>query len=166
VVSRQRVLVQWVYVHRRRIRCGPWLSQACGFERVGCSIGSARKDDHTSVIKTVRELFGLGAEFTNRDRDAPSLVPALSLAAPNNDAPDQVNTALAKPLPALLSAHAAAAANGMQAGLAAAAALLPSRAPTSEVPIPTRSSLIGSLTPAVATAQASATVRTNQFLGV
>lgn len=46
--------------------------------------------DHTSIIKTVRELFGIPEPLTDRDAAAPSLLPYLSLAAPFNDGPSAV----------------------------------------------------------------------------
>jgi phospholipase C len=122
--------------------------------------------DHTSIIKTVRELFTLGAELTARDRAAPSLMSALSLAGPNNDGPPIINAASVKPTSTLLDVRAAAAPNGMQAGLAAAAANLPSRAPATEAEIPESVTPDRVAYPTVATAQAGATARTNQFLGV
>ena len=46
--------------------------------------------DHTSIIKTVRKLFGIACPLTNRDEAAPSLLPYLSLATPSNDGPKMV----------------------------------------------------------------------------
>jgi phospholipase C len=40
--------------------------------------------DHTSIIKTLRELFSLGPSLTRRDDAAPSLLPCLT-PAPTND---------------------------------------------------------------------------------
>jgi phospholipase C len=122
--------------------------------------------DHTSLIKTVREIFDLGTEFTNRDRDAPSLVPALGLAAPNNDGPASVASSLvAAPIPQL-QIRGAAAPNAMQSSLAAAAAGLPLRAPASDTEIAAPVTPDRAAYPTVATAQAGATARTNQFLAV
>jgi phospholipase C len=122
--------------------------------------------DHTSIIKTLRELFDLGDQLTARDEAAPSLVSALSLAAPNNDGPSSIDPTLVEQSPELLSARAAAAPNGMQDSLANAAANLPLSAPAPGDEIQ------GSVTPTpagystVALAAANATVRTNRFLGV
>ena len=43
--------------------------------------------DHTSIIKTVRELFGITNKLTDRDEAAPSLMSYLSLDAPLNEGP-------------------------------------------------------------------------------
>ncbi|MEO6983923.1 MAG: alkaline phosphatase family protein [Paralcaligenes sp.] len=43
--------------------------------------------DHTSIIKTVRELFGIPGPLTDRDAAAPSVLPYLRLAAPFNSGP-------------------------------------------------------------------------------
>jgi hypothetical protein len=45
--------------------------------------------DHTSVIKTVGEIFGFGP-LTNRDRAANSLTHLLSLSTPRSDTPSQL----------------------------------------------------------------------------
>src|SRR5271169_3337123 len=126
--------------------------------------GSETPFDHTSIIKTVRELFTLGGALTMRDDAAPSLMGALSLAAPNNDGPPIISAALAQPLPAQLAARAAAVPNGMQASLAAAAANLPSSPPAAEEMIAGSAMPVPGSYPTVATAAAAATVRTNLFL--
>ena len=122
--------------------------------------------DHTSIIKTLRELFDLGGQLTARDEAAPSLVGALSLAAPNNDGPASIAPTLVQPSPDALSARAVAAPNGMQDSLANAAASLPPNAPApgDEIQAAVTPTSAGYLT--VAVAAASATVRTNLFLGV
>jgi phospholipase C len=122
--------------------------------------------DHTSIIKTLRELFDLGGQLTARDEAAPSLVGALSLAAPNNDGPASIAPTLVQPSPDALSARAVAAPNGMQDSLANAAASLPLNAPApgDEIQAAVTPTSAGYLT--VALAAASATVRTNLFLGV
>jgi phospholipase C len=122
--------------------------------------------DHTSIIKTVRELFDLGDELTARDEAAPSLVGALSLAAPNNDGPLSIDSTLVQPSPDLLSAQAAAVPNGMQSSLANAAANLPQSAPAPGDAIQAPATPAGADCPTVALAAASATARTNLFLGV
>lgn len=45
-----------------------------------------RKHEHPTVIKTLRELFSLGS-LTERDRQANSLAPLLTLTAPRTDCP-------------------------------------------------------------------------------
>lgn len=122
--------------------------------------------DHTSIIKTLRELFDLGDKLTERDEAAPSLLSALSLAAPNNDGPPRIDPTLVQPPPTLLSTRAAAAPNGMQDSLANAAANLPSSAPTSSDEIQEAVTPTPAQYSTVALAAASAAVRTNLFLGV
>ena len=54
--------------------------------------------DHTSILSTLRALFGLGGQFTNRDAVAPDLLAALSLPLPTNDGP----LSIAPPLPKVM----------------------------------------------------------------
>ena len=122
--------------------------------------------DHTSIIKTLRELFDLGGQLTARDEAAPSLVGALRLAAPNNDGPASIVPTLVKPSPDALSTRASAAPNGMQDSLANAAANLPVSAPLPGDEIQDANTPVSARYPTVALAAASATVRTNLFLGV
>jgi len=122
--------------------------------------------DHTSIIKTLRELFDLGDPLTARDQEAPSLVDALSLAAPNNDGPASIDPTLVQPAPDVLSDRAAASPNGMQDSLANAAANLPLTAPAPGDNIQDPVTPTSAGYPTVALAAASATVRTNLFLGV
>jgi phospholipase C len=122
--------------------------------------------DHTSIIKTLRELFDLGPQLTARDEAAPSLVGALSLAAPNNDGPASIDPTLVQPVPEVLSNRAAATPNGMQDSLANAAAQLPLAAPATDDEIQDAVTPAPAGYPTVALAAASATVRTNLFLGV
>jgi hypothetical protein len=46
--------------------------------------------DHTSVIKTVTEVFNINANLTKRDLNAPSLVSALTLSSSNMNSPGPV----------------------------------------------------------------------------
>jgi phospholipase C len=123
--------------------------------------------DHTSIIRTVREIFDLGDELTDRDAAAPSLMPALSLAAANNDGPPSVTAELGEPpKPSVFVARGGATPNPMQAALAAAAASLPANVPAIE------SQILPSAAPdrpsfkTVATAQAAATDSVKSFLGL
>ena len=127
---------------------------------------SATPFDHTSIIKTVREIFGLGEALTARDAVAPSLVPALSLPGPTNNGPSVVAAKLDSPAPSLLVARGDAAPNGMQAALSAAATMLPQVPPAmgGVVPAPAQMGANAYLT--VAKAQNNATVRTGRFLGI
>jgi phospholipase C len=128
--------------------------------------GSVTPFDHTSIIKTLRELFDLGGQLTARDEAAPSLVGALSLASPNNDGPASIAPTLVKPSPDALSARASAAPNGMQDSLANAAANLPLGAPAPGDGIQDAVTPASAGYPTVALAAASATIRTNLFLGI
>jgi phospholipase C len=122
--------------------------------------------DHTAIIKTLREIFSLGDKLTDRDDVAPSLIPALSLAAPNNDGPASVAAALASPPVSQLTTRGAAAPNGMQAALAAAAATLPQSAPQTEAEIPDDKTPDRSSYATVAQAQAAAVANLQRFLQI
>jgi len=122
--------------------------------------------DHTSIIKTVRELFDLEGRLTARDEAAPSLIPALSLPAPTNNGPTALTAATDSPPPSLFVLRGSSPPNGMQAALSAAATLLPSTAPTSGSAVPDPVPLPDNTYVTVATAQNNATARTNQFLGL
>jgi phospholipase C len=128
--------------------------------------------DHTSIIKTVREVFSLGGALTARDEAAPSLIPALTLAAPNNDGPPSVTPGPAPgtgaaPSPSIsqLLTRGSATPNGMQAALAAAATALPQQPPTTEQSLPQPATPDRPVYATVATAQAAAVASTNRFLG-
>jgi phospholipase C len=56
--------------------------------------------DHTSIIKTVQELFDLGPPLTARVAAAPSLLPALATGAPLNMGPEHIVFVPATPTPA------------------------------------------------------------------
>jgi phospholipase C len=122
--------------------------------------------DHTSLIKTVREIFDLGAALTARDQEAPSLVPALSLPGPTNNGPTTVTAVLDAPSPAKLVQRGSAPPNGMQAALSAAATMLPQTPLTLGSAMPSPVKLPVNAQATVASAQNNATARTNQFLGL
>jgi phospholipase C len=128
--------------------------------------GNTYPFDHTSIIATVRNLFGLGAPLTARDAIAPDLLAALSLAVPANDGPPNIDPSLIEPAIAELQTRADASPNGVQRSLSAAAATLPTNPPATEEDIPDPASMPPNQYPTVATAQANATARTNLFLGV
>jgi len=122
--------------------------------------------DHTSIIKTVREIFGLGAKLTDRDDVAPSLVPFLSLAAPNNDGPPSVTAVLGDPpKPDFFTRLGGLLPNGMQSALAAAAVALPGSAPATEGDIPSSAAPDPCGYTTVAAAQNAATQSLKGFLG-
>ncbi len=80
--------------------------------------------DHTSIIATLRALWGLGP-LTARDAAAPHLLDHLT-DAPDNDGPARIAIpSVPRPTPAVLAAAKALPANNLQASLGAAAAHLP-----------------------------------------
>lgn len=122
--------------------------------------------DHTSIIATVRKVFGLGGPLTARDGVAPDLMSALSLAVPTNDGPPSIDPSLLQPLPKEVEDRAGVPPNGIQSSLSAAAAALPSAPPATDLDVPDPVELPPVEHPTVAIAQVNATARTNQFLGV
>ncbi len=84
--------------------------------------------DHTSIIRTVREIFDLGPPLTARDAAAPSLLPALSLPAPTNAGPAALAAPAYAPAGADLAQALAAVPNDIQRALGALAAHLPADA--------------------------------------
>lgn len=127
--------------------------------------------DHTSIITTVREIFSLGAAFTARDDAAPSLVPTLSLLAPNNDGPPQVSASLVPPPVPRVVSLAQAIPNGMQAALASAASKLPLSPPATQSELPAATSIApetyqATVIQSVAKVGTDAIARTRLFLGL
>jgi len=123
--------------------------------------------DHTSIIATVRELFLPGdPPLTDRDAHAPSLLSALTLPTPSNDGPVVVTASLSQPEPEAVQDRASARPNGMQASLASAAAVLPVTPPAANAAIPAPATPPAVDYATTATAQASATTRTQLFLGL
>ncbi|MCB8883890.1 phospholipase [Acidisoma cellulosilytica] len=59
--------------------------------------------DHTSVIRTVQELFGLGSPLTDRVAAAPSLLPALANDTPLNMGPERIAFVPSQPTPEEIS---------------------------------------------------------------
>src|SRR5260221_1116544 len=84
--------------------------------------------DHTSIIATLRKLFGLGEPLTARDGAAPDLIGALSLDDPTNDGPASVSPTSRVPSAQELGKTASAPPNPMQRSLAAMSAQLPLKA--------------------------------------
>ena len=122
--------------------------------------------DHTSIIATVRKLFNLGEPLTARDRAAPDLLDALSLALPTNDGPARIDPSVAPAPVEQLQTRAGAPPNGMQSSLSAAAARLPLSPPATAGDIPPPTAMEPSTLPTVARAGADAMTRTKMFLGV
>jgi phospholipase C len=92
--------------------------------------------DHTSIIATVRALFGLGGPLTARDAAAPTLLAALSLALPINDGPRRIDAVTPEASTRDATQRALAPPNGMQTSLARMAASLPPRTPGLDAHMP------------------------------
>ncbi|HEX7381042.1 MAG TPA: alkaline phosphatase family protein [Nevskiaceae bacterium] len=83
--------------------------------------------DHTSIIATLRALFGPFAPLTRRDAQAPDLLPVLSLSEPSNAGPPALSLPMAAASREQLEAADAIPATRLQQALADAAQRLPSR---------------------------------------
>ena len=79
--------------------------------------------DHTSIIATLRKLFGF-AGLTARDAAAPDLLAALG-ATPANDGPASITAPAIEPAPEQVARAAAKPPNSMQRNLSSAALMLP-----------------------------------------
>ena len=144
----------------------PYVPPGSKIHQLANDAGQQTPLDHTSIIRTVRQAFGVTQSLTRRDAAAPSVLAALSLAGPNNDGPPSVPVALGTPTLPQVTDRAQAAPNGMQASLAAAATHLPTTAPASDAEVPASQPQAQVEYPTVATAQAAAVARTNQFFGL
>jgi phospholipase C len=122
--------------------------------------------DHTSIIKTLRRLFGLGAKLTDRDEAAPDLIDALSLDEPQNDGPSSISPAAAAATIAQLKERGGAAPNHMQAALSQMAGQLPPQPLPPGAALPAPQPLTASVPDTVARALANATIQVKSFLGV
>jgi len=82
--------------------------------------------DHTSIIATLRKLFGI-KPLTARDDAAPNLVDVLEAfgTRPDNDGPASITAPAAPPTPGQLARAAARSPNSLQQSLATAAVHLP-----------------------------------------
>jgi len=81
--------------------------------------------DHTSIIATVRNRFGVGAALTARDAKAPDLDSVLTLPRPTNLGPLRVKALPYAPSPATAAAAQAKPLNSMQRALVGLATNLP-----------------------------------------
>jgi phospholipase C len=130
------------------------------------TIGPPYPFDHTSIIKTLRRLFSLGAPLTHRDDVAPDLLGPLSLAEPTNDGPDSVMATPSQPSISELQQRASAAPNGMQAALSQMAAQLPSRPLSAGTPLPAPAPLSAPVPDSVAKARSNSILQVKAFLGI
>jgi phospholipase C len=123
--------------------------------------------DHTSIFKTLQELFGLDpSPLTPRTAAAPSLLGALS-ASPDNDGPERVVSAAPQSDPVEVSRLAALPPNGMQQSLSKAAVRLPTLGAdlTLHIRRLAAASQITSDHPTSADAAAAANAHVSAFLG-
>src|SRR6185437_806755 len=122
--------------------------------------GQSSVFDHTSILSTLRVLFGLPSALTNRDQMAPNLLSALTLDLPSNSGPELLRSDAPEISSKLVVEHAKRPPNHMQEHLARMAVSLPTQAPQSNVPVLARpSALLNTPTAAVAHARGSAAVR-------
>ncbi len=122
--------------------------------------------DHTSIIKTLRILFGLGASLTARDDAAPDLIAPLSLNQPTNDGPSQVLGPVPPPDVVTLQKRASAKPNQMQAALAQMTDQLPTAPMSADDAVPAPRPLSGRVPATVAQAHARSVVQIRSFLGI
>jgi phospholipase C len=87
--------------------------------------GETTPFDHTSILKLLRNRFGLGAPLTDRDAAAPDPSDVLSLPQPTNLGPDHVTPLPHVALPADFAAAVTMPLNGMQQALVSLAHHLP-----------------------------------------
>jgi phospholipase C len=80
--------------------------------------------DHTSIIATLRQLFGIES-LTNRDGAAPDVLHALSLSEPSNAGPTHLPLPALPPTPRAIIDAADLPPNSMQIALAQFANMLP-----------------------------------------
>ncbi len=97
----------------------PWLAPGSILQPL--ADGEVHPFDHTSIIKTLRELAGIATPLTARDEAAPSLLPYLTLPVPSNLGPRQVIPQNLKPSRAELRANGAELPNEYLAALGKAA---------------------------------------------
>ncbi len=146
----------------------PWIPPGSKIRNPQGGDGTGTPFDHTSIIRTVRDLFlgGVGP-LTARDAAAPSLVDALSLPDATNLGPPSLTPSAAQGTLAQVSTLAYGQPNGIQAALAAASHNLPANAPASVAALPAAATPLTSASySTVATAAATATDRIKSFLGV
>jgi phospholipase C len=124
--------------------------------------------DHTTIIKTLFQLFDLGEPLTARDTAAPDLLGWLSLTDPENDGPPAIAALPVQPTTAEVIKLASAPPNKMQEAMCKMAAHLPRSAAVAGAHIAALQA--GSITPTVPSlptvraAGAFATARMRGFL--
>jgi phospholipase C len=122
--------------------------------------------DHTSIIKTVRQLFNLGPALTERDNAAPSLLPYLTLPAPTNDGPPSINCATPEVSRTARREQASAPPDSNQQALAQLAMMLPGQPPAPGASAPQLQIVAPTTFENALTAGAHAIARLKSFLGL
>ncbi len=112
--------------------------------------------DHTSIIATLRKLFGFAA-LTPRDAAAPDLLAALA-ARPDNDGPASILAPAVPPAPETVARAAAKPPNDMQKSLTIAAVQLPTAGADIGAHIQRLTSVPGTVTSHADTGNAAADV--------
>lgn len=145
----------------------PWIPSGTKIRNPPGGDGTGTPFDHTSIIRTVRDLFLNGkGQLTDRENAAPSLVGALSLPDATNLGPPSLTPSAAQATLAQVSTLANREPNGIQAALAAASHNLPVNAPASATDLPAEMPLMPATYSTVAAAAATATDRIKSFLGI
>jgi phospholipase C len=87
--------------------------------------GSQYPFDHTSILSTLRRLFGLGDPLTRRDAAAPDLLDALSLTSPSNPGPASLALPTVAPSADEIASSHGAPPNDLQQAILKLASALP-----------------------------------------
>lgn len=125
--------------------------------------------DHTSIISTLRKLFGIGP-LTARDAAAPDLVDALEAlhTGPDNDGPAAISAPAVPPVSAQVARVASKPPNSLQKSLATAALQLPTAGADPAMHIQrlrTARNVVPQQHATVADAAADVAAHVNAFLG-
>jgi phospholipase C len=146
----------------------PWIPPGTKIRNPMGGDGSGTPFDHTSIIRTVRDVFlGGGGQLTARDEVAPSLLGALSLPDATNLGPTSITPNTAAATLSQVAVLADRSPNSFQATLASASHNLPASAPLSAEQLPAGGlPIVSAAYSSVATAAATASARVKQFLGI
>jgi len=122
--------------------------------------------DHTTILSTVRKVFGLSRALSARDAAAPDLLPALSLTQPANMDLRSVATVNPATSTSAVMERAIVRPNGMQNALARMAMALPSSAPFAPTDVPAPAPAPDIAPKNVLTARVQSVPRVERFLGL
>jgi phospholipase C len=81
------------------VAISPWIPQGS----IGSNVFPGQQFDHTAIISTVREVFGLPAALTHRDAAVPSIASACSLSQMRSDTPAALSALQRLPVPGVTS---------------------------------------------------------------